>query len=102
MRLRKMNKNDSQFLQELPKAIRETFAKNKSIPQPLFKWINNVAPTFEYKSITKEEAVNNGYKSMTYAFSKKEYIMMEKVLGDICEQNWILVKNKYGLEIWVK
>ncbi|MAT10406.1 MAG: hypothetical protein CMM02_05285 [Rhodopirellula sp.] len=97
-----MSKNDSQLLQELPSAIRKSFAGREAIPKPLLEWIGRIAPTFEYAYTTKQFAESKGYRSMTYAFTKKEYIMMEKVLGDISEQNWILVKNKYGLEIWVK
>jgi len=100
---------EKNLLKDLQCRVRFSFAQNWQIPPIFNEWLGKVAPHFKYEHISKQEAQKQGYQAMTYSYSKKEYMQMEKAIGDICrggQRAWVLVKDdnktNYGLELWIK
>jgi hypothetical protein len=105
-REKRMDPIEKNLLKDLQERIRFSYCHNWEIPLIFNEWLNKVAPYFKYDHINKLEAKKQGYRAMTYSYSKKEYMLLEKTIGDVCrggQRAWVLVKDKdYGLELWVK
>ena len=97
---------ESKLLKDLQERIRFSFVHNWGIPPIFNEWLQKVAPLFKYDHVTRMEAKKEGYRAMTYSYSKKEYLLLEKAIGDVCRgelRDWVIVKeaNNNGLELWI-
>jgi hypothetical protein len=104
-----INPLEAELLKDLQERIRFSYSHNWEIPPIFNEWLGRVAPYFQYEHITKMEAKKQGYKAMTYSYSRSEYMQLEKAIGDICrggQRAWVLVKDSgktnHGLELWTK
>ena len=66
-----------------------------------------VAAFFPYEICTQMEAKKAGFQAMTYSYSKKEYMQLEKTIADVVRggaREWCIVKDEnthWGLELWI-